>query len=252
MTGDVVLSLMAHPDDAELLAAGTLIRLVREHGFAAEIASMTPGDCGSSELSSDEIARVRRGEAARAAALLGARYHCLEERDLRIFYEERSLAKVTRLLRPVRPRLVVTHSPDDYMLDHEMTSRIARAACFAAPVPNYEPDPALPPLEQVPHLYYADAIEGRDALGRDLSPGLYVDVSAVIDQKAAMLACHESQRAWLLRQHGIDDYLESMRRWSARRGAERGVAFAEAFRQHLGHAYPHDDLVASLLGAVSG
>ena len=83
---DVVLSILAHPDDAEFLCAGTLIRLVREHGWQAHIASMTPGDCGSTELPPEEISLIRRGEGARAAALLGAHYHCLEERDLLVFY----------------------------------------------------------------------------------------------------------------------------------------------------------------------
>ena len=63
---------------------------------------MTAGDCGSAELPPDEISRVRRGEGARAAAVLGAEYHCLEERDLLIVYGETALEKVTRLLRQVR------------------------------------------------------------------------------------------------------------------------------------------------------
>ncbi len=86
---DVVLSVLAHPDDAEFLCAGTLLRLGREHGWQVHIASMTPGDCGSAELGPEEIARIRRQEGARAAALIGATYHCLEEHDLRIFYHER-------------------------------------------------------------------------------------------------------------------------------------------------------------------
>ena len=83
---DTVLALLAHPDDAEFLCAGTLIRLVREHGWQAHVASMTPGDCGSAELPPEEIARVRREEGRRAAGLIGAAYHCLEERDLAVFY----------------------------------------------------------------------------------------------------------------------------------------------------------------------
>src|SRR5687768_17057059 len=113
---NVVLSVLAHPDDAEFLCAGAMIRLVREHGWEAHIASMTPGDCGSAELPPEEISRIRRGEGAKAAAVIGAKYHCVEERDLRIFYSERPLEKVTRLLREVRPRLVFTHSATDYML----------------------------------------------------------------------------------------------------------------------------------------
>src|SRR5437763_15808493 len=117
-----VLSVLAHPDDAEFLCAGTLIRLQREHGFEVHIASMTPGDCGSADLGPLEIARARRAEGAAAAALLGATYHCLEEHDLLIVYGERTLEKVTRLLRLVRPDIVLTHSPSDYMVDHEVTS----------------------------------------------------------------------------------------------------------------------------------
>jgi hypothetical protein len=62
-----------------------------------------------------------------------------------------------------------------------------------------------------------------------------------------MLACHASQRNWLLKQHGIDEYLESCRKWSGKRGAEIGAAFGEAFVQHRGHPYPHDNLLSELL-----
>jgi LmbE family N-acetylglucosaminyl deacetylase len=246
---DAVLSVLAHPDDAEFLCAGTLIRLAREYGWAVHIASMTPGDCGSAELPADAIAEVRRAEGARAAALLGATYHCLEERDLRVVYCESALEKVVRLLRATRARVVLTHSPADYMLDHEMTSTLARAAAFAAAVPNFLADRAMPPpLEHIPHLYYCDAIEGKDPLGRDVPPGLRIDISGVIDLKGEMLAAHASQREWLRRQHGMDHYVQSMRDWSAHRGKEAGVAFAEGFRQHLGHSYPQDDLLGRLLG----
>src|SRR5262249_43705502 len=156
--------------DAEFLCAGTLIRLVREHGWQAHIASMTPGDCGTTELSAEEISRIRRGEGARAAALISATYRCLEERDLLIFYNERALERVTWLLRAVRPRILLTHSPADYMLDHEVTSTLARAAAFGAPVPNFFRDRGHgPALEQIPHLYYCDPVEGKDPLGRPVA-----------------------------------------------------------------------------------
>jgi LmbE family N-acetylglucosaminyl deacetylase len=248
---DVVLSVLAHPDDAEFLCAGTLIRLAREHRWQVHIASMTPGDCGSMEMSADRIAEVRRAEGARAAALLGATYHCVEERDLRIFYAEKPLERVTRLLRQVRPRVVLTHSPADYMLDHEMTSTLTRAAAFAAAVPNFLADRDLPlPLPHIPHLYYCDAIEGKDPLGREIEPGFRIDVSGVIDLKADMLAAHASQRDWLMKHHGMDHYVQSMRGWSGHRGKQAGVAFAEGFRQHLGHSYPQDNVLGQVLGVV--
>jgi hypothetical protein len=46
----------------------------------------------------------------------------------------------------------------------------------------------------------------------------------------------------------MDEYLEAMRRHAAARGRQMGVAAAEAFVQHRGHAYPQDDLLAKLFG----
>jgi LmbE family N-acetylglucosaminyl deacetylase len=248
---DVVLSILAHPDDAEILCGGTLARLVREHGWQAHVATMTPGDCGSADLLPEEIARIRRAEGAAAAEKLAGTYHCLEERDLLVFYHERPLERIVRLMRTVRPRIMLTHSQSDYMLDHEMTSTLVRAAAFAAPIPNFLRDRDLGPvLEHIPHLYYCDPIEGKDPLGRDVAPGFCIDISSVIDLKAEMLACHASQREWLRKHHGLDQYILAMRDWSAHRGQACGVAFAEAFRQHLGHSYPQDNLLAQLLGTI--
>jgi LmbE family N-acetylglucosaminyl deacetylase len=246
-----VLSLLAHPDDAEFLCAGTMARLVQEHGWEAHLATMTPGDCGSADLDPEEISRVRRGEGAASAALLGGTYHCLEEGDLLVFYNETALEKVVRLFREVRPSIVITHSPADYMLDHEMTSVLARAAAFGAPIRNYFAGRGHPPaLEHIPHLYYADPIEGKDPLGRSIEPGFRIDITATLDLKRRMLCAHASQRDWLLKHHGMDEYVRTMEEWAAARGEEGGVAAAEGFRQHLGHSYPQDNLLADLLGVV--
>ena len=249
---DVVLSILAHPDDAEFLCAGTLVRLSREHGWQAHIASMTPGDCGTVEYSAEEISRIRRDEGTKAAQQIGARYHCLEERDLVIFYNERALERVTRLLRELQPRIVITHSPMDYMLDHEMTSTLARAARFWAPAPNFFHDRGhAAPLARIPHLYYCDAIEGKNLLGEPIVPSFAIDVSKVMDTKTAMLTCHASQRNWLLKHHGMDEYLRAMQDWSAKTGQRYDVAAAEGYRQHLGHSYPQDNLLGQLLGCLA-
>jgi LmbE family N-acetylglucosaminyl deacetylase len=248
---DIGLAILAHPDDAEFLCAGTLARLRREHGWQIHIATMTPGDCGSAEHSTEDISRIRRAEGAAAAARLDGVYHCLESRDLSVFYDGPTIAKVTDLLRIVRPRVVFTHSPDDYMLDHEMTSRLVRAAAFNAAVPLFLAGRGgPPPIDHIPHLYYCDAIEGKDLMGQPIPAGFCIDISGVIEEKAAMLACHASQRNWLLKHHGMDQYVTAMREWGAARGKECRVAFAEGFRQHLGHSYPQDNLIGKMLGAV--
>lgn len=243
-----ILAIHAHPDDIEFQCAGTLA-LLAASGHELTLATMTAGDCGSRELPPDEIASVRRLEARRSAEMLGASYECLEFADLSITIDNDSKRRVTELVRRVRPDLVITAPPHDYMDDHEATSRLVRDGCFNASCPNYATrqwDPA-PATERIPYLYYCDPIEGRDMWGQRIVPHFYVDIAEVFETKRQMLAAHDSQRAWLRAQHGVDEYLDMQRRWAESRGREAGVTLAEAFRQHVGHPYPHTNRLADLL-----
>lgn len=239
-----ILAIHAHPDDIELQCAGTLA-LLKQKGCPIVIATMTAGDLGSAELEPEKIAEIRRKEAKTAADLLGAEYMCLEFGDLAIEVNNDGRRRVTECLRRARPDIVITAPPVDYMADHEVTSRLVRDACFSTCVPFYRTeqwDPA-PPTDHIPHLYYVDPIEGVDWFGNEVPYDFAVDVSSTFDLKIEMLACHSSQREWLRRQHGVDEYLESCRRWAAKRGEAVGVPYAEAFRQHKSHPYPHDNLL---------
>lgn len=247
-----VLAVGAHPDDVEFLCAGTLA-LLRQRGWRIVIATMTPGDLGSATRSRDEISKTRREEARCSAAILEAEYRCLESADFKIFFGDALCRHVTGLIRAARPDLVLTHSSVDYLPDHEETSRIVRQACFSAPVRNYEVKGfggAETPTERISHLYYFDAVEGIDFLGRPVRMSLVVDISTVIETKERMLAQHASQREWLRVQHGRDRYLEDMRAWSRKRGEQVGCAFGEGLRQHVGHAYPKDNLLQNALGPL--
>jgi len=242
-----VLSFLAHPDDAEFICAGTLIRL-RDLGWSVHIASATAGDCGTTVHDRWQISSIRTGEGAKAASLIGATYHCLGEDDIFVTYDKPALRKAVDLFRTVTPSLVFTHPRLDYHMDHEMVSLLARAASFGFGAPNVTTVP-LNPASAIPHLYYCDPIEGIDPLGNPVMPTTVVDISAQMQKKTEMLACHASQREWLRAHHGTDEYLDSMRTWSAKRGKLIGVAAAEGFVQHRGHSYPHNDLLAEILGA---
>ncbi len=246
-----LLAIHCHPDDLEFLCAGTLA-LLADRGWSLHMATMTPGDCGSADRSAEEISTIRRREAAAAADVIKAEYTCLEERDLCIFHEPQTQRKVTELLRRVRPNVVITGSLQDYMADHEVTSYLVRNACFNAPIKNYETmaEHPAPPLDEIPTLYYTDALEGMDVYGDPIPPHFYVDITETFETKRNMLACHESQRSWLLAHHGVDEYLLAMERWAAKRGSEIGVQYAEAYRQHRGHAYPHENILAKELNGL--
>jgi len=246
-TPGTVLSILAHPDDAEILCAGTMARLAAA-GWRCHIATFTAGDCGSAEKSRAEISRIRRREAQASADLLGAGYACLEEQDLRIFYAPKPLRKVVGLIRRVRPDIVLAHSPADYMADHEMGSLLVRAGCFNAAVPNLWPKCGSPALDHIPALYYCDPLDGVDPLGRPVDPAFVVDIETTLDLKERMLASHASQRDWLARQHGMDQYLVAMRDFAGKRGKLAGFPAGEGFRQHLGHGYPAANWLADALG----
>lgn len=241
-----VLAFMAHPDDAEFLCVGTMVRLAAA-GWRIHIATAAPGDCGSATQNRWDISARRTQEAAAAAALIGATYHCIDERDGFVVYDKPSLHKVYDLFRRVAPSLVFTHAPKDYMMDHEQASLLARAASFLYAGPNVS---AFPVLEGscIPHLYYCDPMEGVDPLGHPVEPTTWIDITEQMPKKTEMLASHVSQRDWLMAYHGMDEYLESMRRHVSMRGREMGVAAAEAFVQHRGHAFPRNDLLAELFG----
>src|SRR5689334_11791179 len=132
-----ILAIHAHPDDVEILAGGTLA-LLAGLGHDISIATFTPGDCGSVDMAPDDIAAVRRGEAAASAASIGASYPCLEFRDLPILNDDPSRRRVAAALRSARPDIVLTASPIDYMPDHETASALVRDCCFVISMPNYQ------------------------------------------------------------------------------------------------------------------
>ena len=245
-----ILAIHAHPDDLEIFAGGTLA-LLAERGHHITMVTLTPGDKGSDTLGQEEIAAIRRGEAAASAALIGAEYRCAELRDLEIFQTHEARARVTEILRKTRPELVLTAPPADYLCDHEAASLLVRDACFAAPAPNYltGAEQPAPPLGAIPHLYFTDPAGGVGRDGRPVKPDFVVDVSAVFERKKRMLACHASQREWLLRQHGMDDYMLTMEQWVRERGRQAGVEYGEGFRHYLGHPYPQAPLLEELLGS---
>jgi LmbE family N-acetylglucosaminyl deacetylase len=240
----VALSLLAHPDDAEILCAGTLVRLA-DAGWEVHIATATPGDCGTVSQTRWDISSIRANEAKKAAAVIGATYHCLDERDLMVVYDRPTILKAIELFRRIGPSVVFAHAPKDYMIDHEQTSLLARAATFGFGVPNISQLP-IPEGAHVPHLYYCDPIEGIDPYGNPVKPTTLIDITAQMDRKAQMLASHASQREWLRAHHGMDEYIEAMKRAAADRGKQASCQYAEAFVQHRGHAYPREDLLAEL------
>src|SRR5215218_9439088 len=94
----VALSFLAHPDDAEILCAGTLVRLAYA-GWEVHVATATAGDCGTTDRTRWDISSVRTREAAGSAKLIGATYHCLGEDDGFVVYDKPAIRKTVDLFR---------------------------------------------------------------------------------------------------------------------------------------------------------
>ncbi len=245
-----LLAVMAHPDDAEILVGGAFFHL-KSLGWEIGIITMSSGGCGSNTLTFEETSRTRYAEAKAAADYLGAWYACAGLLDIEIFTNAENIRRVVELMRQFDPDVVITHSPVDYMVDHEESSRLTRSASFALAIPLYQTRQIAPAraTQSTPALYYADPIEGMDPMGERVLPHFYVDITETIEQKLEMLSRHESQRDWLRAHHGIDEYLEQVRRWGAKYGLECGFNYAEGLRQHLGHGYPHDPVLQNALNS---
>lgn len=244
----VILAIHAHPDDIENLCAGTLALLARD-GHTIRIATLTAGECGSADTDLEATARIRTAEAARAAALIGAEYRCGGLPDLGVFNSDEARRTATELVRWSGAEIVITASPADYHPDHEAVSMLVRDACFASSVPNYRTGPAAP-LAAIPHLYFMDPIGGRDRQGEWVKPDFAVDIAETFATKRAMLGAHESQDAWIAKQHGIANHLEAMERWSRRCARDFGAELAEGFRQYRHIPYPRTPALQALIGAA--
>ena len=243
-----ILAVQAHPDDVETLAAGTLA-IAATGGTRIVIVTMTAGECGTVAGNPEETAAIRQAEAGRAAALIGAAYRCAGLPDLGVFNDNSARRRTTEIIRWAQPDIVITAAPEDYHPDHEATSVLVRDACFAASAPAYRTGVA-DPLPGIPHLYFMDPIGLRRRDGAAAPADFAIDISPVMDLKRRMLEMHESQIAWLAKQHGMTDFTAGMVAQARRRGRDFGVVAAEGFTQYRHTPYPRTPLLQDLLGSA--
>jgi len=208
-----VLALAAHPDDVELLCAGTLARLAQV-GHDVVLAHMTLGDKGGT-ASPEELAEIRAAEARTAAAFVDA--HCWGGicGDLELYAEDADqLARVREILDAERPDVVLTHPTHDYHADHRITARLVeRAVGRSGPEADAQED----------EIWQMDTLAGVA-----FAPERYVDITSAVETKQAMIRCHESQMEWMssYRHTDLTYIIEWIGRW---RGMQAGFPYAEGF-----------------------
>jgi LmbE family N-acetylglucosaminyl deacetylase len=220
---DRVLAVVAHPDDAELLCAGTLAR-ARSDGAAIAICVLCRGDKGQPSQKVTHLAAVRRKEIRSSAKLLQAELFLAEQSDGELFDTRATRLKLVEIYRQFKPTIVLAHGPEDYHPDHRAASMLAEAAswfCASRGHRTRSPAVAAPP-----------ALWWMDTLGmQQFTPAFFVDVTPFVGLKAQMLACHHSQLS-RGKDSDFSPLAEMMRLQFRTRGMQAGVEAAEAFRAH--------------------
>jgi bacillithiol biosynthesis deacetylase BshB1 len=175
-----LVAIMAHPDDAELLCGGALIRSA-DHGYTTAVIDLTGGERGTAGS-----AASRKAEAAAAARILGlsSRLNAgLPDGALENTPEARH--QVAGLIRELRPRTVILHWPEGRHPDHRVASQLAYDACFVAGL-------ARAPVPGEPHrpekIIYA--MSYREEAAR---PSFVVDITVQIDRKIEAIFAFASQ-----------------------------------------------------------
>lgn len=250
MTKPTALAIAAHPDDIELMMAGTLLRL-GEAGFDLHMLNIANGCCGSMTEGPEETATRRWLEAEASAAVLGATMHPPLCNDIEIFYEDSLIRKVAALIRRVKPDILLAQSPVDYMEDHTNACRLAVTAAFVRGMPNYRTEPAVDPITGEVTVYHALPWGLRGPLGERIEATHFVDVRPVMARKRKALAAHASQKQWLDETQGLDSYLTTMEDMAGRVGTLSGrFEQAEGWRKHLhlGFCGEDDDPLRDALG----
>lgn len=218
--------IFAHPDDIEFGVAGTAAKWIKQ-GCEVFYVVITDGNVGSheAEMTSEQLAKIRRAEQTAAADVVGAKCIFLGYDDgfLQPTLELRK--ELVRLIREYKPTAVVCGDPtaffpsDTYINhpDHRAAAQAALDAVFpASEMSLLYPDLAAEGLEghKVNYVYVHWGQE----------PNIYIDIADVIDLKIEALRQHKSQI-------GDWDPEEMIREWSAEDGKKVGFSYAESFRR---------------------
>ena len=245
-----VLCVVAHPDDIEFMMAGTMLSLGSK-GWEMHYMTLANGNCGTAVDDSATIAAKRRAECEASCKLSGAIYHPSICNDLEVFYNMENCAKIVSVIRDIKPSIILTQSPDDYMEDHINTCRLTVSAAFNRGMLNAPCNPKREVIQDDVVVYHAIPHGLMDPFRHLIEPEFFVNVEAQMDLKWKLLECHKSQKEWLDVSQGMDAYQITMRDFMAQLGARSSkFKYAEGFRRRswLGFSANEWDPLKEALG----
>jgi 4-oxalomesaconate hydratase len=167
--------------------AGGAIALYTARGWTVVVVCLSFGERGESAklwrqpgMTIDRVKDDRRGEAIRAAEILGAEVRFLDIGDYPMRVSDDTLFELVRMYRDLRPSFVLTHSlQDPYNFDHPLASHVAQEARIVAQAHGH--DPATPVIGAPPVFLF----EPHQPEQCDWKPQVILDITPVWEKKAA-------------------------------------------------------------------
>ncbi len=195
----------AHPDDFEVMMAGTALKY-QAQGHEVYLVIATDGRRGRGDLddsvSWQEIVNFRIKEAHDAVATMNIKPIMLGIEDHRLVNDRECYEKVITAMESINPDVIFTCPPNDYHNDHRCISTLVLNSAWAP-------------------VFYADP-------GYDFIPDFYVDITDYFDKKIEMLKVHKSQMG----DHDPREWLEVTAKFRALQCAKPEIKYAEAYKVH--------------------
>ncbi len=175
-----ILAVFAHPDDLELTVGGTMLKM-KSLGYKTGALDVTRGEMGT--RGTPEGRAEEANEAARILKL-DIREN-LGLADGHVFVDDQSRAAMVRVLRRLKPKVILTHQLDDPHPDHDHIARLVRESARLSSMRNYDPETGG---EKIPVPAIAHNIFSRHVL-----PSFVIDISPFLEDKMAAIRSYRSQ-----------------------------------------------------------
>ena len=175
-----VLAIFAHPDDMELTVGGTLLK-IKSLGYKTGALDVTQGEMGTRGTIEGRAEEAR--EAARILKL-DAREN-LELPDGHVWVTEETRTKLVRVLRRLKPKVILTQQFDDPHPDHNHIAQLVRESARLASMKNYDGNFGQERIN-VPMI-------AHNVFSFRVLPSFIVDISDFLEQKMQAIAAHKSQ-----------------------------------------------------------
>lgn len=179
-----VLAIAAHRDDVEQTCGGTLLKM-RSLGLETGILDLTQGEAGTRGSAAE-----RAAEAEAAGRILGVRWRqALDLPDGRVENSWENRLKIVRVLRELRPRVVILPYWQGRHPDHYTAATLGYEACFVSGLARLETGTDVGTSPHRPYkVLYA-------SLYADIRPTFVVDITSFIEQRYQSLMAYRSQYA---------------------------------------------------------